>query len=534
MKIKGFSQFASTKEKKERKPINKRHLKYGSFATGFTVLFVAAVVLVNIVTTMLFERFPISLDLTGDSIYSISQETKDYISSLEVPVDITIMATESNFKGISDYTVQCAEILSSYSQYNPLITVRYKDLLSSPDFVGQYAQQNIATGDIIIEPAEGDHTRVKIVTLADIINVADDYSSYLAQYKAAYGGLYTHQLFNSQSLIVSSNAEQAITSAIMAVTDANPITVATLSFPGANESDVSGLTDLLDKNGYALTTLNIQTQPIPDDVDIIIIPAPKVDYGEAETEKISTWLTNSGDLERDLIYVASMEQGETPNLDALLYKYGITVESKLICETDSNHHTGYPNQCFQLLASENYRADIANPGLSIIVPNARAITTRFDLTDGYNTCESLITSYNTAALINMHENITSLADLDEKVRKSEERGTFSSVVLGRYKALNQETHISKFTNVIAIGSDSMINTVFMSDQRYNNGSFFISLINELSGKTEGVTIVPKKVKAKGVIVAENVKNSLNLTFAFIIPIAVLAVGTFVWIRRRHR
>lgn len=534
MNIKGFSQFASTKEKKERKPINKRHLKYGSFATGFTALFIAAVILVNVVTTMLFERFPISLDLTGDSIYSISQETKDYISSLTVPVDITIMATESNFKGISKYTIQCAEMLANYSQYNPLITVRYKDLLSSPDFVGQYAQQNIATGDIIIEPADGDHTRVKIVTLADIINVPDDYSAYLAQYKNVSGGLYTHQLFNSQNLIVSSNAEQALTSAIMAVTDANPITVATLTFPGANESDVSGLTELLDKNGYALTSLNIQTQQIPNDVDIIIIPAPKVDYSEAETEKISNWLTNNGELERDLIYVASPEQGETPNLDALLYRYGITVESKLIYETDSNHHTGYPNQSFQLLASENYRADIANPGLSIIVPNARAITTRFDLTDGYNTCESLITSYNTAALLNMHEKITTLAELNNKIAESDERGTFNSVVLGRYKALNQETHISKFTNVIAIGSDSMINTVFMSDQRYNNGSFFISLINELSGKTEGVTIVPKKVKAKGVIVAENVKNSLNLTFAFIIPIAVLVIGTFIWIRRRHR
>lgn len=534
MNIKGFKQFASTPEKKERKPINKRHLKYGSYATGFTVLFIAAVVLVNIVTTMLFERFPISLDLTGDSIYSISQETKDYISSLTVPVDITVMATESNFKGISDYTVQCAEMLSSYSQYNPLITVRYKDLLSSPDFVGQYAQQNIATGDIIIEPADGDHTRVKIVTLADIINVPDDYSSYLAQYKLAYGGLRTHQVFNSQDLIVSSNAEQALTSAIMAVTDANPITVATLTFPGANESDASGLTDLLDKNGYAITTLNIQTQQIPDDVDIIIISAPKVDYSEAETEKIANWLTNGGELERDLIYIASPEQGETPNLDALLYRYGITVEPKLIYETDSNHHTGYPNQTFQLLASENYRADIANPGLSIVVLNARAITTRFGLNDGYNTCEALISSYNTAALINMHEKITDLADLNKKLGEAAERGTFNSVVLGKYKALNQETHISRYTNVIAIGSNRMIDTSIISDQRFNNGSFFISLINELSGKTAGVTIVPKKVKAKGVIVADNVKNSLNLTFAFIIPIAVLVIGTFIWIRRRHR
>ena len=123
-------------------------------------------------------------------------------------------------------------------------------------------------------------------------------------------------------------------------------------------------------------------------------------------------------------------------------------------------------------------------------------------------------------------------EFDEEM--ATERGVFSSVVLGRYKALNQETHISSFTNVIAIGSDLVVDSNVMSAPQYNNGDFFLSLINELSGKTEGVTIVPKKIKQTGVLVNDSLKNSLNLTFAVIIPIAVLAVGTFVWIRRRHR
>ena len=311
MNIKGFSS-AANKEKKERQPINKRHLKYGSLATGLVILFIAAVVLVNVVVTMLFDRFPITLDLTGNSIYTVSEETKNYISGIEVPVDITVMATEDSFRGISDYTNQCSELLSSYAQYNPNITVRYKDLLSNPDFVSNYSQ-NIGNCDIIVELADSTHTRVKIVTLADIISVPEEYEPYLANYKQQAGGLYTHQLFNSQSIITSSNAEQALTGAIMAVTDANPITVCTLSFPGGNESDVSGLTNLLDKNGYIITSMNIQRDEIPEDVDILIIPAPKVDYTEAETEKITNWLTNGGKLGRDIIYVASPEQGKTPN-----------------------------------------------------------------------------------------------------------------------------------------------------------------------------------------------------------------------------
>ncbi len=527
MNIKGFSSVAN-KEKKERQPINKRHLKYGSLATGLVVLFIAAVVLVNVVVTMLFDRFPITLDLTGNSIYTVSEETKNYISGIEAPVDITVMATEDNFRGISDYTNQCSELLASYAQYNPNITVRYKDLLSNPDFVSNYSQ-NLGNCDIIVELADSTHTRVKVITLADIITVPEEYEPTLAGMKQQTGGLYTHQQFNYQGLITSSNAEQALTGAIMAVTDANPITVCTLRFPGGNESDVSGLTNLLDKNGYNITSMDIQRDEISEDADILVIPAPKVDYTEAETEKITNWLTNGGKLGRDIIYVASAEQGKTPNLDALLYRYGITVEPKMIYETNTDYYSNTPNYTFQTLVSENYRKDIGNPALSMFIADSRAISTRFENTDSYNSCEALVVSSKNAVLRDMYDTSDEWTTDD-----ADERGSFSSVVLGRYKALNQETHISSYTNVIAIGSDKIVANTLMSAPQYNNGDFFLSLINELSGKTEGVTIVPKKIKQTGVLVNDSLKNSLNLTFAVIIPIAVLAVGTFVWIRRRHR
>lgn len=79
----------------------------------------------------------------------------------------------------------------------------------------------------------------------------------------------------------------------------------------------------------------------------------------------------------------------------------------------------------------------------------------------------------------------------------------------------------------------MLQSTLMSAAMYNNGDFFLSLINELSGKTEGISILPKTIQASGVLVNDTVKNGLNLTFAVIIPVAVLAIGTVVWIRRRH-
>lgn len=532
------SLFAKLFGKGAKKAVNKRSLKYGSLATALTVLFVAAVVLLNIVATMLFERFPMSFDLTENSIYSVSQETIDYVKGVEVLVDITVMATEEEYRSISDYTVQTAELLKSYQQHNPNISVSYKDLLSNPDFTSNYAAYGLQAGDIIVELADSNHERVKIISLIDILNFKDSVTAYVPSYVEANGAYNSHVQFvnsdlsaqaESQRIIASSNAEQAITSALMAVTDANPITVAVLSYTGGKEADVSGLTDLLDKNGYALTEINIQTEELTDDIDLIIVPAPKVDYTTKETEKISTWLTNGGVLGKHMIYIASAEQPETPNLDSLLYKYGLTVEPKVIYETNTTRYLTYQNYTLQGISTESYLDDVANVDFPIYVPNARAITTRFENIDSYNANEQLVKSSNGAVLKDMFVN-----DDTWRPENVEEKNTYTSIAMASYKALNQETHISTFNYILALGSELIVDPMLMSSTQYNNGDFILSIANEITGKTEGVTIVPKVVRSNSFEITQANISTLTLIFAAIIPVTVFVVGVVIWIRRRHR
>lgn len=508
--------------------INKRKLKHGSLATALTVLFIAAVVLINIVATMLFDRFPITLDLTENSIYSISKETEDYISGITSPVDITVMATEEEYKAISEYAVQCSELLKKYAQYNSNISVNYKNLLSNPDFVANYSH-NLETGDIIIELANGEHDRVKVVSLVDIVNAVEDVAYQIPMMEAQHGAQYTHSMLQAYNYITSSNAEQAITGAIMAVTDANPITVGVLSYSGADDSSPAGLTDLLDKNGYVITEVDIRKEDIPAEVDVILIPAPKLDYTTAETSKIENWLLNGGELEKDMIYIASVEQAKTPNLDALLEKYGITVEYKAIHETNDRYYSTYSNYTFQMISTENYQDDVANTALPIMAPDARAITLRYDTTDGYYTNEAIVSSTQSAVLKDMY-----VEDEAWDIETATGKGTYNSMAVARYKALNQETHISRFTDILIIGSDLMLDPSLMNAAQYNNGDIMLSVINEMTGKTEGVTIISKVVSGKSFEITTANVRALTVTFAVIIPVAVLATGFVIWIRRRNK
>ena len=53
-------------EKTGKKSLFKsRKFKYGGFATLFTVIFLVAVVILNVIATALVDRYPLTLDLTS-------------------------------------------------------------------------------------------------------------------------------------------------------------------------------------------------------------------------------------------------------------------------------------------------------------------------------------------------------------------------------------------------------------------------------------------------------------------------------------
>ena len=59
------SEAAETKPKKKL-TLNRKKIKYGGLATAITAIFIAAVVLLNVVVSTVMDRYPLKLDLTSD------------------------------------------------------------------------------------------------------------------------------------------------------------------------------------------------------------------------------------------------------------------------------------------------------------------------------------------------------------------------------------------------------------------------------------------------------------------------------------
>ena len=141
-------------EKQQKKLKNRKKLKYGGLATAITVIFVAVVVLVNVVVTQLDKRFPnakLGSHYRGNP-YEISDETLDYIRNLDKDVDVAISSDEATFTS-DKYNKMIAETLSKYQGYSDRINVTYFDATKDPDVLSKYQELyggSIQSGQVII------------------------------------------------------------------------------------------------------------------------------------------------------------------------------------------------------------------------------------------------------------------------------------------------------------------------------------------------------------------------------------------------
>ena len=100
---------------KEKKPFNKKKLKYGSVAVVITVVFIAVVVFVNLIAEILTDKKNLKLDLTAQKYYEVSQDTIDYIKDIKKDVVIDVMYQKENFEK-SSYMKMVLETLNKYQQ----------------------------------------------------------------------------------------------------------------------------------------------------------------------------------------------------------------------------------------------------------------------------------------------------------------------------------------------------------------------------------------------------------------------------------
>lgn len=533
------------KEKEEKTSKTKKahkKLKHGSMAIAFTAVFVAVLVLINIVATQVFERFPLSFDMTSNSSYSISDETIDYVKSIEKDVKITVLAEKDTFDSQNVYTLQADEILQKYAQYNSKITIEYVDFLSNPNVVSQY-DDGLSAYDIIFETTQiGDdgkeYKRTSVVSPLDLVNFSSEVVSSLSSSGMTletmalsyYGNelnfvtAYATQTFSNSAgektnFIESSNAEQAYTSALMIVTDSNPVKITLLTGRG-EAAPLNYYQTLMKANGYEVDSVNITIEDIPADTDLAVIAAPTVDYTDAEVKKVSDFLNNGTKLGKNLMYIESVQQPDTPKIDELLEEYGIILEDYCMYDAESsNVSNGYLKVN---LSAEDYEKDIKNDSLTMLTMlYTKPITLKFDEEDMKKTV-ALLKTADTGFKADMNTG--------DKISSGEQ----IAAAIG-YKAAFNDDNTESYSQVLALGSEFLLDDSILQATQYANSQWILSVTNQMTGKTtSGITIEPSKIGGELFELTDAQISIYKWTFILVIPLIVLVIGIVVWIRRKNR
>lgn len=499
-----------------------KKLKYGSLSVLFTIIFIVAIVLVNIVINLVLTRFDVKVDLTDSKMFSIEKSTAEYLSGIDDDITITVAYDEEGFIGAGDYYRQTSEILKRFSEANSRISVRYLPLDLNPTVYAEYGA-NHYDGEIIVKSEKTG--RYVILSADDYVNAKYSFNGEQISTEDAY---YYMQLGFSSYLEVdtSAGAEEGIASAIMNVTDTNPVRVAFMTGFGAAQSQT--LTELLQKNVYVLETIDASTvSEIDPEIDYIVINAPTTDYSNEALSALDKWLDNGGIYGKNVVYIPSVEAVDTPNIDSFLAEWGIELEKATLLQTDGEYAYTAGGSYQTLELQETDYSDGVNVSSAYTYGDMlRPIKLLFDENGHYET-KAILTTYDGA--------VKKPFGVGEawKVSDADEIGSYN--VLVESNKVVFPNNVPSYSRVFVYGGSTLIHDTYMTTAQANNDAIFMNLFNKTCDKTElGLSFSVKSFDIKVTEINSNTKNFIGLLFAVIIPVIIIATGIFVWIRRKRK
>lgn len=527
-------------EKKEKKPKEKKNfkkLRFGSISAVVIVLVVAITVVLNLMCGLMMKRYPVKLDLTPDNRHELSEQSIEALGNIGKNVEITVTTTKDYFDSMSvqyedmfyqyyGVIVECPydiipEILDKYSVYAEAgegsITVKYIDINKNPDAVSRWSKYysgDITEGGIVVQCGE----RIKFISPSEVA-----------------GMITPSQNSTQQNISMVFAGESILTSAVKAVTDANPVRAAIVASMNGNpildqvHSSISAsVEDFLSKNGYDCTEIDIGTDDLSTDVyDMVIVPAPGIDFTADIISKLSDFLYNSGNYQKSMIYIPNFYAANLPNITEFLADWKIQVENSVVFDDSSMVQASV-----SALGSVTYApvvnisnaeavGTLQNESLPIVAPQARPITTLSKNNESIVT--ELISSSNTSYLVS----------LDEGNEVSEEQSSYSIAVKSRKETASGLDVCG--SEVLVIGSPFMLDELILSGTTtYNNANAVLNIVNSMTGKESGEIIPEKALEQYTLSISTSMARVVLAVVVIVIPLLIAAAGVIVLVWRKNK
>ena len=495
--------------KKEKKPFNWNKFKRGGMATALSVVFIAIVVALNLLVSALTDRFPsLDIDLTAQKVNSLSDQALEIAKNVDREVTIYLIGTQEGYEQNQIYSSyvqrgmqysQVSSLVKRLVEANPLISMEYVDPDTNPEFISQYESDSLATGKVLVE-SDLRHT---VLTVDDLFIINQETGS-----------------------TINSKVDSALAGALELV---NMDTVPVMSIiTGHGEmlstSNMAAFVDNMEQNNFQVEEVDILTQEIPENTQVLMIATPTTDFSTEEIDKIRAYLDDeTRDQQVTLLVSAYPSQGELPNLAAFLEEWGVQVGTGVVAETDSNY-AAYDARGVLVTASPLVLT--SNTYSRLLSYYSAPITLTFEENNGISTTP-LWTTQDSAYVIT--------ADMTEEDAANPETGEQVVASLSSKDVeVNGETYAR---NVVVFGSSDLFTDNFMGTSAFEDSTYMNDLLLDLTDTDASavVTVEEEEVETMQLDVSASTGavSLLGILFTGGIPVVILLVGLGIYLKRRH-
>ncbi len=472
-----------------------RALRMGSRSVLLTVILLAVLIAVYAVMAVIPVNYT-AFDVTARGTFTLSEQTEKLVDSLDQ--DITLYWLTEN--GSEDATLE--NLLNQYSGRSSRIRVIRKDPAQSPTFLEGYGLDSAENNTVIVASGE----RFRYLESTDIYLY--DYSNY----------------YTTGTAEVYFAGESAVTSAIDYCISEELPKLYILTGHGERSLSVSNQS-ALELENIEFETISLLTgNGIPDDCDGLLMYAPEKDITEEEAEILGSYLENGGNF---LLISDPITAGTAVNLEGLMAGYGVSVQPGVIVEGDASHYAlGNPVN----LVPNMYSHDIVNPlrdgGYQPILSVAHGliVAAAEDQPLGVTVTTIMNTSDKAYAKVAGYEMTTynkEAGDVD---------GPFALGVVIETTVSDGSTGKIVWYPSMYVLDDSMT-----GKSSGANEDLFLNSLNWMLGQEESsMTIHTKSMSYEYLNLNEQAATTITVLVVGLFPLAYLAVGIVVTMKRKRK
>ena len=481
----------------------KRNAKLGMISIAFTLSFIAVVIFLNINLSLLSETLPLKIDVTENSLLTLSPETKEILSEIDTDIELIVTGNREDTLALTDPVegrklgAEMVGILESFAQESPNITIRYVDSLKEPGVMKSYIGDTVIDEISIIVHSEN---RFKLVPRSSLYFDPNDGESmlFVAEQELTSAILFTHLPSISSVGFVTGHNEFS-----------------------SKDEYLASLTSLLTFNSYDYRDINMQVEEIPQDTTILFIISPMVDFTDSEIESLDKHVRAKG----HVFLVLSPDCPPLPNLERYVAEFGIIAEPDLLVD-NAAFLAAYqtPIATTGTYVSNEIVKNFHSSSRLLAVPFARTLTQGYK-TKGTRTVTPILVSTKSGFTLPYDESL--LAAGQEYTKTDESKSGALPLAL-----LCTDTAGDETSHFLVLTSFDYFDPNFMNNQAYANSELCSALIASMSGEFP-YSISPKAIYYTQ-IALDNGKQGTIMWVLCILPLLFIAFGIFVYFKRRNR